>query len=151
MSEAHAVDRSRAAASWRWYILALVVSDATLLSLAFVLAAYVRELVDSLPLQPNFDPMRYTLMAGACIPGMLALLWLRQAYARQSLLSGPEEYTRVASGSTYGMLLVVAASYFYGSAPIVSRSWLLLVWVLSLTLIALGRFVLRRAAHSFRR
>jgi lipopolysaccharide/colanic/teichoic acid biosynthesis glycosyltransferase len=139
---------------WRSYIIALVVADAVLLGLAFIVAALVRnavEIVDFVTNQPDLDPIRYGLVAALVIPGLLGIFWLRQAYARQNLLGGPEEYACVAGGCAYGTLLVIAASYLYGSTPVVSRGWLLLFWLLATAFVCIGRFSLRRVAYALRR
>jgi lipopolysaccharide/colanic/teichoic acid biosynthesis glycosyltransferase len=137
--------------AWRYYIAALVAADAALLVHAFALAAVLRDAIDLLPYQPYFDPRHYGSLAGAVIPGLLGIFWLRGAYARQTLLGGPEEYSRVFSGCTYGVLLVIASSYLYGAGPLVSRSWLLLFWVLAFVLVSAGRFAMRRVAYRLRR
>jgi lipopolysaccharide/colanic/teichoic acid biosynthesis glycosyltransferase len=142
--------RARLDFAWRSYGLVLLLVDAALLGLAFFGAARLR--VDVLPLQEvPFDPLVYTFVAAAVIPGVLVVFWLRHAYDRRYLLAGPDEYARIFSGCTYGTLLVVAASYLYGSSPVVSRAWLFLFWVLAIALVCSGRFALRRAAHALRR
>ena len=138
---------------WQRFTGLLVASDAVLLGLAFVFAAMLRGAADVLPTTSDFqlDPLRYGTTAAILIPAMLVVFWLGRAYARHNLLGGPEEYARVASGCTYGTLLVVAASYLYGSMPIVSRGWLLLFWALAIVLVCVGRFTLRRIAYRLRR
>jgi lipopolysaccharide/colanic/teichoic acid biosynthesis glycosyltransferase len=135
----------------RWYIRVLIVADALLLGASFIGAALLRGTVDLLPTQPTFDADRYAMVAAALIPGLLAIFWLRGAYDRHLLLAGPEEYVRVLSACTYGIVLVVAVSYVYGSLPLVSRGWLLLFWLLAIGLVGAGRFGLRRVAHHLRR
>jgi len=125
--------------------------DALLLGAAFVGAALLRGTVDILPVQPYFDPGHYAVVAVAVIPGLLGILWLRGAYHRHNLLTGPDEYARILSACTYGMLLVVGVSYVYGSLPLVSRGWLLFFWLLAIGLVGTGRFILRRVAHHLRR
>jgi lipopolysaccharide/colanic/teichoic acid biosynthesis glycosyltransferase len=115
-----------------------------------LLAGLLHSAIDVLPNAPDFDPRRYGVVAAGVIPGLLGIFWLRRAYARQNLLGGPEEYARVVSGCTYGVLLVVAASYWYGGLPLVSRGWLLLFWLLGIVLVGGGRFALRRIAYGLR-
>jgi len=140
---------------WQWFRATLVVADAALLALAFEVAAQLRGASDALPTEMlpaavAFDPLRYNLAALTVIPGILVLFWLLRAYAPQYLLGGPEEYARVVSGCTYAVVLVVAASYLYGSLPLVSRGWLLLFWIFAIVLVCAGRFVLRRVAYALR-
>src|SRR5205823_4496680 len=85
------------------------------------------------------------------VPGLLVILWLRGAYHRSNLLGGPQEYVRVVSAATYGILFVVGASYVYVALPMVSRSWLLVFWALTIVLVGIGRFTLRRVAYVLRR
>jgi lipopolysaccharide/colanic/teichoic acid biosynthesis glycosyltransferase len=136
---------------WRWYGGALIAADASLLGLAFLLAAWLRGALGFLPYQPTFEVATYALVALGVIPGLLAIFWLRGAYARHHLLGGPEEYARIVSGCTYGTLLLLAASYLFDTAPTVSRGWLLLFWLLAIVLVGAGRFTLRRIAYYLRR
>jgi lipopolysaccharide/colanic/teichoic acid biosynthesis glycosyltransferase len=136
--------------SWFWYRACLVVVDAALLGLAFMLAAWLRSALGFLPYQPAFELRTYALVALAVIPALLVIFWLRRAYVGQHLLGGPDEYARILSGCTYGTLLVLAAGYLYDTAPTVSRGWLLLFWLLSIVLVGAGRFVLRRIAYRLR-
>jgi len=141
----------RRSLAYRWYIAALAVSDALLLVLAFVGAAALRGTVDLLPVQPSFDLEHYGVVAAVIIPVFLGILWSRGAYDRRNLLGGPEEYVQVIGACTYGTLLAVAASYIYGSLPLVSRGWLLCFWLLAIGLVGTGRFTLRRVAYALRR
>jgi len=134
---------------WRLYVAWLLVADAIMLGAAFLVAAAVRMRLALLP-QPGFDRERYALVAAGLIPVLLVLLYLRRAYARPVLLGGPEEYARVVSGCTYGTLLVAAASFLYGSAPLVSRGWLLAFWGSAIVFVWAGRFILRRVAYRLR-
>lgn len=140
----------RKTATWAVYLSALVVVDALLLFLAFVGAAWLRGNLDLNLSEPEFDPQHYGLVASAMLPGLLIIFHLHGAYTRRNLLGGPGEYTRVIGGCTYGMLLVVATSYWLGSTPLVSRGWLVFFWLLAIGLVMTGRFVLRRAATATR-
>jgi lipopolysaccharide/colanic/teichoic acid biosynthesis glycosyltransferase len=140
----------RSSFTWAVYLSALVIADALLLVLAFVGAAWLRGNLDLTLGDPEFDPQHYGLIASVVLPGLLLIFHLHGAYTRRNLLGGPGEYTRIISGCTYGMLLVVATSYWLGSTPLVSRGWLLFFWVFAIVLIGAGRFVLRRAAYATR-
>src|SRR5262249_14450626 len=85
------------------------------------------------------------------VPGLLLILWLRGAYAQEILLGGPDELARVTSACTYGVVLVVAASFLNGDGPMVSRGWLLIFWALAVLLQGAGRCLLRRIAAVQRR
>jgi lipopolysaccharide/colanic/teichoic acid biosynthesis glycosyltransferase len=113
---------------------------------ASLLAVRLRDALDTLNLNATFDPSGYGPVAAVVIPGLLLIFWLRGAYAREILFSGPEELARVVSGCTYGVLLVVAASFLNGQGPMVSRGWLLLFWTGAILLVGASRLVLRRIA-----
>jgi len=118
--------------------------------LALVLAALLRSAPESLPNELDVDWHRYGVLAASTTPGLLLILWLRGAYDRRNLLGGPEEYARITSSCTYGMLLVIAAIYLDGASALTSRGWLLVFWVLAIMLVGAGRFSLRRVAYRLR-
>jgi Bacterial sugar transferase/CoA-binding domain len=136
------VDR-RVVRRWAWYRLALVTTDVVALGLAFAAAALMRE-------RAAFEVGPYGAVALVAIPGLLAIIWARGAYSQHRLLYGPEEYARVISGCTYGMLLVVVSSYLLAT-PMISRGWLLMFWLLGVILVCGGRFAVRRTASRLRR
>jgi CoA-binding protein len=134
----------------RLYRFALVVTDSASLALALAVSTLVRTQLDSLSPDHVFDARRYGLAYLVLVPMLIGILWLRHAYDPRHLLGGPEEYARVISGCTYGTFLVVVASYFNGSEPLVSRTWLLLFWVVSIALLGSTRFTARRVAYALR-
>ena len=76
---------------------------------------------------------------------MLLLLFRVQGlYDFDHILAGTREYARIAHAATYGVLIVLAASYLAAGGPLVSRSWVLLVWTLTIGCAGLGRFSVRR-------
>jgi lipopolysaccharide/colanic/teichoic acid biosynthesis glycosyltransferase len=85
------------------------------------------------------------------VPVMLVLLWIRGRYAAETRLSGPREYAEIAHAVSYGVLLALALSYFAGGEPLVSRSWLLLVWAMCIFWLTLGRFLVRYVVRWARR
>jgi lipopolysaccharide/colanic/teichoic acid biosynthesis glycosyltransferase len=125
-------------AAWRVYTVATVGCDAIMVGLSFLLAAVLRDRLDVLPFRPQFDWAYYGSLALLIVPGLLGLFWLKDAYARdRSRLA--DEYPRVVSGCTYGVMFVIAVSYSNGATPLVSRGWLLLFWILSVSFVCAGR------------
>jgi len=137
----------------QWYILtfALVLNDALTVSLAFVLAYFVRfELsikvfrLETIPTVWFYQKLMFIL-----IPVWLTIFALKGLYDRKNLLGGTSEYERVFSATTVGTVIVIAAG-FLDPGFILARGWLLLAWGLSFLLTALGRFLLRRVVYSLR-
>jgi lipopolysaccharide/colanic/teichoic acid biosynthesis glycosyltransferase len=85
------------------------------------------------------------------VPVLLALLWMRGRYAPDTRLSGPREYAEIGHAVSYGVLLALALSYFAGGEPLVSRSWLLLVWAMCILWLTVGRFSVRYLVRWARR
>src|SRR4029077_13710196 len=86
---------------------------------------------------------RHVAASVLVLPVLLVLLWMRGRYAADTCLSGPREYAEIAHAVSYGVLLALALSYFAGGEPLVSRSWLLLLWAMCIFSLSLGRFLAR--------
>jgi lipopolysaccharide/colanic/teichoic acid biosynthesis glycosyltransferase len=109
------------------------------------------ELVDVIPIASFGWIERHVLASISAIPLMLLLFRLHGLYDVDHILSGTREYARIAHAATYGVLITLAVSYFAGGSPLVSRSWLLLTWALSIGFVGLGRFAARRLVRRLRR
>jgi lipopolysaccharide/colanic/teichoic acid biosynthesis glycosyltransferase len=94
---------------------------------------------------------RHLLASLIVVPALLILLWLEGLYDLDHILAGTREYSQIVHAVTYGVLIALAASYFAGGGPLVSRTWLLLVWVLGIGCVGLGRFTVRRFVRNLRR
>jgi lipopolysaccharide/colanic/teichoic acid biosynthesis glycosyltransferase len=132
--------------NWRRYTAGLMMADAALLGAAFVITGIVSNVVED----PDFDPLRYSLMAATMAPALVAVLWLGRAYGRHNLLGGPEEYASVVRGCTNGSVLLVGISHLYGSTRLLSLTWLLLFWIIAVCLVGAGHFMFRRGAYALR-
>jgi lipopolysaccharide/colanic/teichoic acid biosynthesis glycosyltransferase len=131
---------------------ALLGVDVTALALAVSLAGLLRVVLDQVaPVVGLGWGERHVVASVLSIPFLLALFQIEGLYELDQILAGTREYARVAHTVTYGLLVVLAASYFAGGSPLVSRSWLVLVWALSIGFVVIGRFLLRRAVRRIRR
>lgn len=137
-------------ASWRLLTLALIALDGAGLALAFGLAYLIRFWL-RLPFLPVL-PHRVTFYSQVifwAIPVWLVLFGLFRLYDRRRLFTGFQEYTLVVNACTAGMMAVIAIS-FLDMTLVISRGWLLMVWVLSIVSVTSLRFGLRRLLRHLR-
>ncbi len=97
------------------------------------------------------DEAHLVRLGAVIVPVVIGLFAAQGLYRRRYLLGGTQEYSRLATACTYGVVAFIAASYFAGGSPLVSRSSLLVFWVLSMLFTGVGRFTLRRVAYRLRR
>ncbi len=136
---------------YRLLTVALLVSDLAALALAIVLAGFLRLGLDvALPVVMLGYPERHLAASVLAAPILLALFATHGLYQPEKILAGSREYMQIAHAVTYGVLVTVAISFFLGESPVVSRSWLLLIWLLSIVCVGLARFAVRRAVRRLR-
>jgi len=137
---------------WPGYILALVISDLVMVGMGFRLAYLVRfDLsipIFRLEVAPSLS--YYLMLVGVMIPIWIGIFAAGGLYHRQNLLGGTREYALVFRATTIGVMAVIIAG-FLGPEFVIARGWLLLSWLLSFLLAALGRFLLRRVVYGLRR
>lgn len=157
MPAAHAGARSRqrvhAAPSDRAYLRAgLLLIDSVALTAAFVLAYWLRFYAE-ITLAPGITPPPgvYAPLVAVLIPSWLLLFAAFGLYNISSLLGGLGEYGRILNACTWGMMLVIVATFAFPDMPPISRGWLVMAWLLAGLLVCAGRFSARRAAYSARR
>ncbi|MBK9096266.1 MAG: sugar transferase [Anaerolineae bacterium] len=123
----------------------LIVLDALMIGAALMAAYYVRVESGWLPAR-NFSSLdEYVRSSLLSIPLWLLILGLHRLYDTRLLLEGLQEYFKVATACTYGLLaLVLAAVFTSPGSALPARGWLLLAWVLSIAFVSLARFVVRR-------
>jgi lipopolysaccharide/colanic/teichoic acid biosynthesis glycosyltransferase len=130
----------------------LIASDAVALTLAVVFTDLLRGNVEDL-LGVQLTPIGNThhiVMSIVLVPLALVLFRLVGLYDFDWILGGTREYGRIAQAATYSVMLVLAASYFAGSYPLVSRTWLVLSWLLAILMVATSRFTARRVIRRLR-
>jgi lipopolysaccharide/colanic/teichoic acid biosynthesis glycosyltransferase len=124
-------------------LLALLASDA----LAIVLAAWAADLLAFEPIQvSSVHPLALALGLGAWLASFSAL----RLYDLETVLEDSQEYATVATGCSYGILLLIVLVALAGGAGL-SLRWLFLCWVSSILVVCAGRFWLRRVVRSMRR
>jgi exopolysaccharide biosynthesis polyprenyl glycosylphosphotransferase len=137
---------------WVLYVCALVVFDGLMTFFAFWLAYYFRFELFAEYFDPNamisFDSYRILLYS---IPFLwLAIFAINGLYAKDNLLGGTREYSKVFQSATAGFMLIVIAG-FLGPNLIVARGWLILTWGFTFLFVAIARFLLRRIVYALRK
>lgn len=130
--------------------LVLLASDGAMLILSLVIASVLRFGLE-ITLHPEID-MNHQLYAGvmvALLPVWLACFALSRVYDFRFLLGGTEEYARVFNACSVGILLIVIFS-FLAPSLVISRAWLVFVWLSSVLLVIGARFGWRRVVYRLR-
>lgn len=125
--------------------------DAVAIAIALNAAFNVRYNLDWLPLIERLEPIseRYAIVIPVAIPLWLALFAFNGLYNSRYTLSGLQEYGRIASACSFGILLLIVLSFLEPNLSI-SRSWLVLCWIFSIVFVTLERFTIRRIVKYFR-
>jgi lipopolysaccharide/colanic/teichoic acid biosynthesis glycosyltransferase len=129
----------------------LLIADAVTVVVALLAVNALRVVLDRAALAVPLDFDRHAL--ASWLMGGLVLIWFRLdgLYDPDRILAGSNEYARVFRSVAYSAGLVIGASYFVGTLPIVSRSWLILVALIVPGLLVLERFLARRVVRWYRR
>ena len=132
---------------WRLLRFSLIAIDSVALGTAVAGAALIRlSLEDLLPVSALATD-RHLVASVLVIPVLLVLFHVQGLYKFDQILVGTREYMLIVHSATYGVLIAVAVSYFGGGGPLVSRSWMLLVWILTVALVGGSRFTVRRVVR----
>ncbi len=136
---------------WLGLRIGLIVGDALALLMAFSFSYLIR-FQSRLPIfyQPESPPVRYYgLLMAALIPVWLLIFAAHRLYSPDHLFHGTSEYMRVIQAASMGMMAAIVAS-FMEPALVIARGWLLLSWSLSIGLVGLARFLIRRVVYALR-
>jgi len=121
----------------------LLISDA----LGIVLALGLAYLIS---VRPGFLTPEYLLAIElGLIPWLISFAALR-LYDLDTILEDSQEYATVATGCTYGILLLIVCSTLVGNQGL-ALPWLFVGWVVSLFGVGSGRFLMRRVVRAMRR
>ena len=135
-----------------FYLLALLLfADALAIASALLAAFYVRYNFDWLPLVERLEPIttRYQIIIPLAIPLWLALFALNRLYDQRYLLVGLEEYRRVFSACSLGILVLIVLSFVEPNVSI-SRAWLAFSWMGAILFVGAMRFAARRVVRVLR-
>lgn len=137
---------------WLLYIAALIISDALMTFVAFWLAYNFRfvtfERFFDQTATVSFSTYSFLLYS---VPFLwLVIFSVNGLYAKDTLLGGTREYSKVFSSAGEGFLLIVVAG-FLGPSLVIARGWLLMAWLFTFFFVAGARFWLRRGIYSLRK
>ena len=137
---------------WKLYIAGLIVSDALMTFLAFLVAYSFRfELFAEHFNQTTTAAFENYQVLIYVVPVVwLFIFAINGLYSKDNLLGGTGEYSRVFRSATEGFLLLAIAG-FLGPTLIIARGWLLMTWGFSFVFVAAARFLLRRLVYGLRR
>ena len=137
---------------WLLYVAALVIFDALMTFLAFWIAYYFRFVLFvryfDQSATVSFTTYQFFLITMPIL--WLVIFTINGLYAKDNLLGGTQEYSRVFRSATVGFLLIVIAG-FLGPTLVFARGWLLMTWVFTFFFAATARFLLRRLIYALRR
>ena len=126
-------------------------SDLAAVSVAYILAYYLRFRFEIVPVTKGIAPLEVYL---SFLPVALALWFAASAvnglYAPQRRLSRTDEFFSVAKAGSVATLLLIALTFFYRDYSF-SRVMLLLFWVASIALTSGGRALIVIAVRIRRR
>ena len=127
----------------RWIlILSLLLADAAGVLLGLTLAHLLAVRQQAAP--------AYLWAALLGLPLWLAIFALLRLYDLEIILEDSQEYATVATGCTYGILMLIVASSLARRGDL-ALTWLFAGWLFSILGVASGRFLLRRVVRSMRR
>ncbi len=128
-----------------------VLGDVIAIAAALNAAFSVRYSFDWLPLIERLEPIseRYAIVIPLAIPLWIVLFALNGLYDSRYTLSGLQEYGKIISACSFGILLLIVLSFLEPNLSI-SRSWLVFCWIFSILFASLERFVIRRIVKFFR-
>lgn len=137
---------------WVLFVAALIISDAVMTFVAFRLAYSFRFEFFVQYFDQNatysFEAYRFLLYS---VPFLwLVIFSLNGLYAKDNLLGGTQEYSRVFRSASEGFLLIVIAG-FLGPSLVIARGWLLMTWLFTFVFVAGARFALRRGVYALRK
>jgi exopolysaccharide biosynthesis polyprenyl glycosylphosphotransferase len=133
----------------RLYLGTLIIVDVLMLKLAFAISHWIRfysgwEIFD----EGMLSPERYELFSWIFIVFWVGMFALFRAYDWENLLGGTQEYAMVVHASTLSTVVIMVMHFLWPF--VIARGWLLMAWVLTFSLVILGRFILRRIVYMLR-
>ena len=133
-----------------YLISSLVLLDALAIGGALLLAYWLRIGSGLMPYHAPHEFSAYLRAILIVIPIWLLTFAANRLYARHYLLGGPQEYANVFKACTFGMVVLIVFSFLERNVML-SRGWLLISWILSITAVGSARFVFRRIIFRLRR
>jgi exopolysaccharide biosynthesis polyprenyl glycosylphosphotransferase len=137
---------------WLLYIAALIFFDILMTLFAFWSAYYIRFVN---PMGVFDETGNVSFASYSFLLYTVPFIWViifgfNGLYARQNLLGGTQEYSRVFRSASEGFLVIVLAG-FLGPRLIIARGWVFLTWAFTILFVTISRFFLRRLIYALRK
>ena len=128
-------------------IAVLVLLDAAMVEIALLAAYWLRIGSALFPYGAPADFSAYLVLSLMSLPMWLVLFALTGLYNTLYLLGGPQEYGNAVKACSFGVIGLIVVS-FWQRTDLLSRGWLLTVWLLSVILVTGARFAVRRVVSA---
>lgn len=129
--------------------MSLISLDASSVTLALLLAYYLRISSGWLPYYGAPEPAFYSRMIAVGVAFWLIICASLHLYDVHMLFGGSQEYAQIAKACVLGVLMLAMVNYWVRDSPL-SRAWLLLAWGFSTALMGIARFGFRRVVYRWR-
>jgi len=126
----------------------LIAGDVIAIGLSFWLAYQLRFVL--LPYTAPYDEEAYRQLVMGMIPFWVIIFAAFQLYSPHILFGGMQEYTRSFNAITTASVAMTIISFLRRDNEMFSRGWLLISWTISLVLVVVWRFIMRRVIYAFR-
>ncbi len=126
-----------------WLLASLLTADALALAAALVGAYWLINGVGPLG-------RAYVLAVGLGLLPWLGCFYALRLYDLETVLEDSQEYATVATGCTYGLLLLIVLATVAGESGLALR-WLFTSWMAAIVAVSAGRFSMRRVVRAMRR
>lgn len=126
-----------------WLLASLLTADTLALAAALIGAYWLTTGLGPLP-------RAYMLAVGLGLLPWLAAFSTLRLYDLETVLEDSQEYATVATGCTYGILLLIVAATVAGEGGL-ALNWLFTSWLAAIVAVSAGRFSMRRVVRAMRR
>ncbi|MDB5080462.1 MAG: exopolysaccharide biosynthesis polyprenyl glycosylphosphotransferase [Chloroflexi bacterium] len=129
----------------------LMLLDAAALVINFALVFLLRFKVFGFFYVPTGSVLRfYSELVFWITPAFIGVFAIYRLYSLRVLHGGTTEYRRVVSACTFAIMVLLIMSFFLDEKLVISRAWLLMVWVSTILTICISRFLARRVLYFLR-
>jgi exopolysaccharide biosynthesis polyprenyl glycosylphosphotransferase len=135
--------------SVRWAVVPLCVLDMLCIALSMFMAYHLR--FQWMDYHAQVSSVFYTHLASIAIPLWLVVFAFYRLYHQDHVFGGLQEYANVVNACTTGLVGLVIYSFLNRHIEHdISRGWLAIVWLLSVSSVVLTRFGYRRLIYYLR-
>lgn len=129
----------------------LVLIDCLALVLNFVLVYLIRFKALGFLYVPEGSVLKfYSELVLWITPAFIGVFAIYRLYSLRILHGGTTEYRRIISACTFAIMVLLIMSFFLDEKLIISRAWLLMVWVSTIITLVATRFLVRRVLYFLR-